>query len=255
MKVREDPRLQAMVDWLIDRAHPEELLLFGSRAKGLAREDSDADFLAILPSDTTPDEIKALLSAVPQFNSTSRIELQLHPLTVKELCEQLQAGRPSTTENAMKDGIIFFPRDQERSRYKAFADAWRPANRVRLWLLPAESYLPEAKELARIGILGGAMDLSRRAVNEALKALLICAGGDVFSADRPTEMLTEIEAFNRTIVRPLSRLGEALDRLATLPEGQLELEKVGETLHTTEALLRYIRRAVQAVIEPDIPCP
>src|ERR1700724_798033 len=103
MNAREDPRLQAMVDWLIDRAQPEELLLFGSRAKGLERENSDADFLVILPPDTTPDEIKALLLAVPQFNSTSRIELQVHPLSAQELCDQLRVGRPNTTENAMKD--------------------------------------------------------------------------------------------------------------------------------------------------------
>src|SRR5438094_5749706 len=64
--VREDPRLRAMVDWLVEVAQPEELILFGSRSRGEERLDSDADFLVLLPAGTTKEAIDALLLSVPQ---------------------------------------------------------------------------------------------------------------------------------------------------------------------------------------------
>ncbi len=42
-----DPRIQEMVQRIVDLAHPEQIILFGSRATGTARPDSDVDFLVI----------------------------------------------------------------------------------------------------------------------------------------------------------------------------------------------------------------
>lgn len=50
---------QAALDFLVGRivfaAHPQAIWLFGSRAKGTARPDSDFDLMAILPDDDTVD--------------------------------------------------------------------------------------------------------------------------------------------------------------------------------------------------------
>lgn len=39
--------LRTMVNFVIDEVHPEKVVLFGSRARGDAREDSDVDLLII----------------------------------------------------------------------------------------------------------------------------------------------------------------------------------------------------------------
>lgn len=50
-----DPRpLDALLERIITRLAPEEVWLFGSRAEGRARPDSDYDLLVVLP-DGTPE--------------------------------------------------------------------------------------------------------------------------------------------------------------------------------------------------------
>jgi uncharacterized protein len=44
-----DPRIADMVDRMVRAAQPEQVILFGSRAAGNARADSDADFLVVMP--------------------------------------------------------------------------------------------------------------------------------------------------------------------------------------------------------------
>jgi predicted nucleotidyltransferase len=41
------PAIQPALQALIEAAHPERIILFGSHARGDAREDSDLDFLVI----------------------------------------------------------------------------------------------------------------------------------------------------------------------------------------------------------------
>ena len=44
-----DPRVAGMVAQLADEFSPERIVLFGSRARGDEREDSDVDLLVIMP--------------------------------------------------------------------------------------------------------------------------------------------------------------------------------------------------------------
>jgi predicted nucleotidyltransferase len=44
-----DPRILEMVGRIIKTANPEQVILFGSRATGTARQDSDVDFLVVMP--------------------------------------------------------------------------------------------------------------------------------------------------------------------------------------------------------------
>lgn len=51
-----------LVERIVARLHPEEIWLFGSRAEGRARPDSDYDLLAVLPDDA-PESALDLMKA------------------------------------------------------------------------------------------------------------------------------------------------------------------------------------------------
>lgn len=42
-------KIKLIVKRLVERFHPEEIILFGSHARGTARADSDVDLLVVLP--------------------------------------------------------------------------------------------------------------------------------------------------------------------------------------------------------------
>ncbi len=44
-----DEKIAQMVNKLVKAAKPEQIILFGSRASGSPREDSDVDFLVVMP--------------------------------------------------------------------------------------------------------------------------------------------------------------------------------------------------------------
>ena len=50
-RLSEDPILQEIVRRIVEVANPDRIILFGSRARGDARPDSDYDILIIGPSD------------------------------------------------------------------------------------------------------------------------------------------------------------------------------------------------------------
>ena len=47
-----DPLVQALVDQIVAEADPLRVVLFGSRAAGTARPDSDVDLLVVMPDGT-----------------------------------------------------------------------------------------------------------------------------------------------------------------------------------------------------------
>ena len=47
-----DPLVQALVDQIVAEAAPLRVILFGSRATGTARPDSDVDLLVVMPDGT-----------------------------------------------------------------------------------------------------------------------------------------------------------------------------------------------------------
>jgi predicted nucleotidyltransferase len=52
MRTVSDQLLQEMTERLVTQLHPEEIILFGSRAWGTPRDDSDVDLLIIVPTGT-----------------------------------------------------------------------------------------------------------------------------------------------------------------------------------------------------------
>jgi HEPN domain-containing protein/predicted nucleotidyltransferase len=58
-----DPVLDQIVRTIVERFHPERVLLFGSRARGDAREDSDYDIMVIMDADPQVGDPAAAIHA------------------------------------------------------------------------------------------------------------------------------------------------------------------------------------------------
>lgn len=65
---RPDASLKALLDRLVTVYRPEAVYLFGSRARGEARTDSDYDLLVVVP-DETPRERLTLVAAYDTVRS------------------------------------------------------------------------------------------------------------------------------------------------------------------------------------------
>jgi len=60
--------LEAFTQRLVERFDPEQVILFGSMARGEARWDSDADLLVVMPFEgRSLDTVKAMRSAIRLF--------------------------------------------------------------------------------------------------------------------------------------------------------------------------------------------
>lgn len=57
-----EPVLAEVVHRLVDALQPEQIYLFGSRARGDSQEDSDYDFLVIVPESDLPPHRRAQLA-------------------------------------------------------------------------------------------------------------------------------------------------------------------------------------------------
>ena len=55
--IQHDPILQALIDRVVETADPLRIVLFGSRALGTARPDSDYDLLVVMPEGIVEREI------------------------------------------------------------------------------------------------------------------------------------------------------------------------------------------------------
>ena len=62
-------QIKTMVKRIVDRFHPEQIILFGSRARGDARPDSDVDLLVVMDVDGSRDDkrqaIRRALTGIP----------------------------------------------------------------------------------------------------------------------------------------------------------------------------------------------
>ena len=74
---------------IVDRFHPERIILFGSHARGEAGEESDVDLLVVMESDLRPAQRSAAVSLAcrPRF-----IAMDILVLTPEEVRWRLEIG-------------------------------------------------------------------------------------------------------------------------------------------------------------------
>jgi predicted nucleotidyltransferase len=82
--------IRAYAKQIVERFHPDKIILFGSRAYGTPHEDSDVDLLVVMPARNTLDQAaKIHWSLLPNF-----------PL-------DLIVRRPADFDHRIKDGDSF----------------------------------------------------------------------------------------------------------------------------------------------------
>jgi len=74
-----DEKLKILLDRIVPALNPEAVYLFGSRARGDFREDSDYDLLVVVPDDT-PRERRSISYAFEASRAT-RVPADIIPCT------------------------------------------------------------------------------------------------------------------------------------------------------------------------------
>jgi HEPN domain-containing protein/predicted nucleotidyltransferase len=170
------------VDRLVAAFHPEEVVLFGSRAYGTAREDSDMDLLLVLrPTDEPQDVRQRRAREALGADDWCRVDGHVWAYTPEELREELRRGS-TAIRDALARGERLFP-PGGRSRYAHLAEEWSATGAKETLLQKAREDLDTAEVL--LGIVGSRMSQwwtvafhAQRAAEKALKALIYHLGGE-----------------------------------------------------------------------------
>jgi predicted nucleotidyltransferase len=99
-----DKRLEVLKDKIVELGNPDKIILFGSHARGTAREDSDVDLLVIGPSDL-PRRQRQMRFTRALFGSG--IPYDLIALTPEEVEARLQIRGPFIREILSTGKVIY----------------------------------------------------------------------------------------------------------------------------------------------------
>ena len=102
-----DPFLAEIIDRILQVTDPDRIVLFGSRARGDARPDSDFDFLVIQPSEAPryrrPGRIYAALADLPA-------EVEVVVYTPQEVDQWREVPQAFVT-TALRQGRVVYERE------------------------------------------------------------------------------------------------------------------------------------------------
>jgi predicted nucleotidyltransferase len=98
------PALPAFLDALVEEAQPSRVVLFGSHARGEAREDSDVDLLVILTESTDPLREAQRLYRTLDF---SRLDADLVVATEEQI-ERLGSRVGLIYHEALAEGLTVY---------------------------------------------------------------------------------------------------------------------------------------------------
>ncbi len=99
-------KIEEMVRRIVDRFHPERIILFGSHARGTASPESDVDLLVVMPvagsKRATRLEIRTLLSGIG-------LPKDILVVTPEEV-ERLQDFPGTIIRPALQEGKVLYER-------------------------------------------------------------------------------------------------------------------------------------------------
>lgn len=170
--------MEAAIERLRAAFDPEEIILFGSRAYGQPRPDSDVDLLVVVRSAAEP--LAARERRAREALGTDGWQLvdgHVWAYTPQEMREQLRRG-DTAVRDALVRGEPLFP-ENGRSRYAAMAGEWSATGAKAEFLQKGrEDLILADKALSPPVVPWGAAFHAQQAAEKALKALIYHLGGE-----------------------------------------------------------------------------
>jgi HEPN domain-containing protein/predicted nucleotidyltransferase len=162
--------LQEIVDRVVQGYSPDRIIVFGSRAAGEARDDSDLDLLIVKETHDRPLERRI---SVERLLLDRSIALDIHVYTPEEMRRLFSLSDPFV-EEVLEKGKVIYMREPTAG-----------------WIKEAQDDLDTSSILHDHQKYRGACIHSQQAVEKALKALLI------EKAERPPRTHDIVELINR----------------------------------------------------------
>lgn len=102
---RYHPDLKEAVRRLVDCFQPDRIYLFGSRARGDAREDSDYDILLVAPD----GEVSGFRAAQKAYRNLwgLSVAIEVHVVTVSTF-EEYRDQHTTLPETTMREGLLLY---------------------------------------------------------------------------------------------------------------------------------------------------
>lgn len=106
----------ALIDHLrnqiVEAIDPEQIVLFGSHARGTARPDSDLDLLVV---HDTPRTNRTVRRQLEHLFLDRRFGLDLLVRTPEEVAHNLADGNPFYTRHIFEEGTVLYERAQKEA--------------------------------------------------------------------------------------------------------------------------------------------
>jgi HEPN domain-containing protein/predicted nucleotidyltransferase len=147
--------LQEMTEQLIAGYDPERIILFGSRARGTHRPDSDFDLLVLKETEAPPAERRM---QVERLLADRAVAIDIDVLTPEEMLRLYRAGAP-LIDDIVHSGKVLYMRDVTSG-----------------WIEDAVQELETAQVLLAARKYKGCCFHAQQATEKALKAMLLEAG-------------------------------------------------------------------------------
>jgi predicted nucleotidyltransferase len=136
--------LAAFVDELAQLRAVTEVILFGSRARGDNRPDSDADLLVIL-SQAAKTDLRRLHDLQQVHNQPHRVSIQLLGIEESQITRRLRAG-DIIVYDAMVEGVSLYPQMRASPRHQIHAAVFSMDAAAAQWLAVVEDSIASAEE-------------------------------------------------------------------------------------------------------------
>ncbi|MBO0683086.1 MAG: nucleotidyltransferase domain-containing protein [Candidatus Dormibacteraeota bacterium] len=121
-----------------------EVILFGSRARGDNRPDSDTDLLVLLDN-ATKDDRRQLNVMQEEFNRTNGVPVQLLGIVDSQVRRELRAGYLPLYD-AMIEGTSLYPDMGKPPRHRSEASLFSMDGAAAQWLAVAEDSMASAEQ-------------------------------------------------------------------------------------------------------------
>jgi HEPN domain-containing protein len=157
---------------LVEHLHPERIYLFGSRGRGDWSDDSDYDFLVVLPDDLATGRRELERAAYRALEGlVAPKDVLVWPSALFERYRPVAASLAAAVE---REGRLLYGTPPPKEKLSAMEAADRRAALARQWLIRAEEDLAMAKlgAGAEPPLLGNAVYHCQQAFEKALKGFL-----------------------------------------------------------------------------------